>query len=121
MYFFAEDVFGGQFCIKDNKVHYFDTETAALEEMSDSLEGWAKLILSEYNLWTGYSLAHEWQKRNGALKSGYRLLPKIPFVCGGKYEHVNLVEMEIVSAMKFRADLANYVAYSEVKYGTKKN
>lgn len=33
--FFAEDVFGGQFCIKDNQVYRFDPETGGLDVIAD--------------------------------------------------------------------------------------
>lgn len=37
--FFAEDVFGGQFCIKDSKVYTFDPETGSLGYLADDIEG----------------------------------------------------------------------------------
>lgn len=38
-FFFAEDVFGGQFCIKDSKVYTFDPETGSLGYLADDIEG----------------------------------------------------------------------------------
>src|SRR5437868_5166310 len=52
--FFAEDVFGGQFCIKANGVYLFDPETGSLELFSDDLEQWAHVLLSDYEVLTGY-------------------------------------------------------------------
>lgn len=104
--FFAEDIFGGQFCIKSDMVCSFDPETGGLEEMAPSLEQWAEELLNEYNLWTGYTLAHEWQEYNGNLANDERLMPKIPFVCGGQFEVNNLVAINAVSGMKSRANLA---------------
>ncbi len=107
--FFAEDIFGSQFCIKNNVIHSFDPETGGLEEVADSFEGWAKKLLADYNVWTGYSLAEEWQKINGALPSSQRLMPKIPFVCGGQFELDNLAAIDVVSGMKSRANLARQI------------
>ncbi|RZM74389.1 SMI1/KNR4 family protein [Pseudoalteromonas rubra] len=104
--FFAEDIFGGQFCIKNGVVCAFDPETAGLEEMAASIEQWAQEILNEYNVWTGYSLAHVWQEHSGALSSELRLMPKTPFVCGGQFELDNLIAINAVSGMKSRANLA---------------
>lgn len=104
--FFAEDIFGGQFCIRDDKIHAFDPETGALESLAPTLEGWAHTILKDYRVLTGQPLAHEWQSRHGALPLGTRLLPKQPFVAGGMYEIDNLYALDAVKGMLFRADLA---------------
>ncbi len=36
--FFAEDLFGGQFCVTDGEVHTFDPETGYLEYLADDIE-----------------------------------------------------------------------------------
>lgn len=108
--FFAEDVFGGQFCIKNDVVCSFDPETGVLEEVAPDLEKWAKELLNEYDFWTGYSLAHEWQENNGLLRSECRLMPKTPFVCGGQFELDNLAAVGAVSGMRSRANLARQIA-----------
>lgn len=107
--FFAEDIFGVQFCIKDNQVNTFDPETGALGYLSDGIEGWANAIISNYEVLTGYPLAHQWQKRNGQIPSKKRLLPKIPFVTGGEFALDNLYLADAVEGMKFRAYIANRI------------
>jgi len=107
--FFAEDVFGGQFCIKDNKVCIFDPETGALEYLADDIESWVKILLSDYEALTGYPLAHQWQKKNGQLPTGKRLLPKVPFVLGGEFVLDNLYLADAVKGMRFRADIASQI------------
>ena len=87
---FAEDIFGGQFCIKDNKIHILDPETGDLEFLANHLEDWAKILLLDYHHLTGYTLAKEWQECYGPLHSGERLLPKKLFVAGGKFIIDNL-------------------------------
>lgn len=104
--FFAEDIFGSQFCIKDNQIFIFDPETGELSYLADDIEGWAKEILSDYEVLTGYPLAHQWQQQNGQLPSKMRLLPKVPFVMGGEFVLENLHLVDAVSGMKFRADIA---------------
>ena len=107
--FFAEDVFGGQFCIKGGAIYSFDPETGNLEAIANSLEAWAEEILSDYNVWTGYPLASEWQKIHGALPYNQRLMPKIPFICGGQFELNNLFPINVVSGMRSRANLARQI------------
>ena len=104
--FFAEDIFGGQFCFAESGVCQFDPETGQTEEIAKDLEGWAEMIFRDYRVLTGYPLAHEWQRANGALASGLRLVPKIPFVTGGKFELQNLYPLEAVTAMRLRASIA---------------
>lgn len=107
--FFAEDVFGGQFCIKENKIYTFDPETGALEFLADDIESWAKEVVSDYDVLTGYPLAHQWQKQHGQLPTRKRLLPKLPFVAGGEFVLDNLYLADAVEGMKFRADIANQI------------
>lgn len=104
--FFAEDIFGGQFCIKSDGIYSFDPETAQFEYLATDLEGWARTIMTEYEVLTGFPLAHAWQKLNGAIKPGMRLIPKIPFVLGGEFKVENLISVESAKAMRLRASLA---------------
>ncbi len=105
-YFFAEDVFGNQFFIKDEKISTFDPETGETEKIAVSLNDWASEIMGDYDFYTGHSLAHEWQEVNGPIPLGSRLLPKIPFVTGGEFEVENLYALDSVKAMKYRASIA---------------
>jgi hypothetical protein len=107
--FFAEDVFGVQFCVKRDVIHTFDPETGHLEEMARTLEEWAVAILADYPFLTGWPLAREWQSRHGPISAGKRLLPKIPFVLGGEYALSNLYLGNAVEGMRFRATIANAI------------
>jgi hypothetical protein len=88
--FFAEDIFGDQFCLTGaaSGVFRFDAERGETESIADSLEGWADRILSDYRVETGWPLASEWQAKHGSLELGMRLQPKIPFVYGGVTSHI---------------------------------
>lgn len=107
--FFAEDAFGGQFCIYDEGVYSFDPETAKKKWLAPSLEIWADLVLGDYDYLTGYPLAHEWQELNGPLPRGHRLVPIRPFVAGGDFEVSNLSLRNSVKAMKMRGDIASQI------------
>jgi hypothetical protein len=107
--FFGEDTFGDQFCLNDGQICSFDAETAELQVLGCDLEAWAKRILEEYGLLTGYPLVHKWQKRHGPLLIGTRLMPKIPFVLGGEYALENFYTLTSVSAMKSRGNLARQI------------
>ena len=104
--FFAQDVFGRQFGLDDSGVFLFESETGERERVAGSIEGWAELLLSEYPVWTGHPVAHAWQQVNGRLRSGWRLVPKIPFVLGGEVSVSNVFTAESVKAMHFYANLA---------------
>ncbi|HEX4729144.1 MAG TPA: hypothetical protein VH298_15170 [Jatrophihabitans sp.] len=106
MFCFAEDVFGGQFAITTDEVIAFDSETGQRTPIAGSLEGWADAVLADYQFQTGYPLAHQWQQQHGALPAGQRLLPKRPFVLGGKYEVDNLYAMDAARGMRLRGELA---------------
>ncbi|WP_089907119.1 SMI1/KNR4 family protein [Leifsonia sp. 21MFCrub1.1] len=104
--FFAEDIFGGQFGLAGSTVVSFDPETAERVVIAESLEEWAAKVLEDYALLTGHPLAHAWQEEYGALRAGYRLVPKVPFVLGGEYSLSNVVEMRDFEAMRARGALA---------------
>jgi hypothetical protein len=107
--FFAEDVFGCQFCLRDEQVFTFDPETGELQEMAADLEDWAGQLLADYEVLTGHPLAHAWQSQRGPLPPGKRLVPGIPFVCGGEFELNNLLLLDAVKGMHVRANLARQI------------
>jgi hypothetical protein len=104
--FFAEDVFGGQFGVRDEMVFSFDPETGEGTPMASSLGEWASCLLADFPVETGYPLAHEWQGSYGELQKGLRLLPKRPFVLGGAYDVENLYALDSVKGMRLRGELA---------------
>lgn len=107
--FFAEDLFGMQFCYLNKKIYSFDPETGSLNYLALNIEDWAGMILGDYDFMTGYSLGHLWQKNNKPIPAGYRLLPKIPFVTGGGFSIENLYLSDAIQGMKFRASIANQI------------
>lgn len=107
--FFAEDVFGNQFCIRDGRVGSFDSETGRVEVVAGSLEEWAGLILGDYNLHTGHPVAHHWQREHGPLPIGKRLGLKRPLALGGDYAMENLYLVDAIEGMRFKADVARQI------------
>lgn len=107
--FFAEDVFGGQFCIFNNRIWSFDPETGERQAMGSSLDEWAREILRDYKVLTGHPLAHAWQVQNGPLPEGMRLVPRIPFVCNGEFNIENLALMDAEKGMRARGNLARQI------------
>src|SRR5664279_120715 len=105
--FFAEDVFGGQFGIDGDSICYFDPENADLTPVAENLESWGRWILDDHRVRTGWPLLRQWQELYGIIQEGQRLLPKIPFVLGGKFELENLFKLNDIEGMRWRADIAN--------------
>jgi hypothetical protein len=104
--FFAEDVFGGQFCISRDGVVSFDPETGETELLATTLDGWAEELLADYEILTGQPLAHAWQASHGRLVLEQRLVPKTPFVLGGEFGLSNLRVGNSVTEMLARAHIA---------------
>jgi hypothetical protein len=104
--FFGEDVFGNQFCLKQDGIGSFDAETAEVTHLANNLSDWAKLVLKQYELHTGYPLAHRWQLANRPLQPEERLIPRMPFVTGGPYDIENLHAIDSVKGMRGRGKLA---------------
>jgi hypothetical protein len=104
--FFAEDLFGGQFCIRAEAVWLFDPELGEYQRNADSLEAWATEIVDNPEIRTGFPLVLQWQVSHGALENGCRLVPKLPFFVGGKFEVENLYACQEVTGMRFRGAIA---------------
>lgn len=109
LFFFAEDVFGVQFGLREGHVFLFDPETGESSLFANDCEEWAGKVLADYEVHTGYPLAHEWQLENGPIPFGYRLVPKIPFVLGGAFALSNVALMECATAMRMRASIASQI------------
>jgi hypothetical protein len=105
-FFFAEDVFGGQFSISDGGIVTWDPETGQTEPLAGDVEGWAQALLDDFQVLTGQPVAHEWQAAHGPLSLGERLLPITPFVLGGDFSISNLRAVDAVAAMRYRGVLA---------------
>ncbi|MFF4314172.1 hypothetical protein [Streptomyces sp. NPDC001507] len=103
---FAEDVFGGQFLYSDSGVHQLDPESGEIEKVASDIEGWCAAILEEPEVLTGYPLAEEWQTLHGRLPVGKRLVPKKPFILGGDFSCDNLMLVDTVESLRWRAELA---------------
>lgn len=107
--FFAEDIFGGQFCIYQDEIYLFDPETGLKKWLAQNLENWADVLLGDYEFLTGFPLAHEWQLKHGPIRPGYRLVPKKLFTFGGDFELENLALEESLVAMRRRGDIATQI------------
>ena len=105
--YFAENVFGEQFTLGES-VELFDPETGALSPVAATLEDWADVILAD-NYFTGHSIASQWKLERGPIEPGCRLLPKQPFVVGGRYDIDNLYSGQSLEGMQFRAYLASQI------------
>jgi len=107
--FFAEDAFGCQFGFFDDQIYFFCPETGEFKFLCNSFDEWCEMIVSDFELHTGYKLIHEWQSENGAIIPGFRLCPKLPFVLGGQYAVENLYSISALDGLLFRAEIANQI------------
>lgn len=107
--FFAEDAFGYQFCAGKSGISMFNPEDASIRHIAGDIDGWAREVLDDYEELSAYPFARDWQRINGPLQEGRRLIFKIPLVLGGKTEMANVGDIDAVEAMRFRGDLWNQI------------
>lgn len=107
--FFAEDAFGHQFAIDETHVFSFNSETGGLRIFADNIEQWASGVLENYRVATGYPVIHDWQATHGAIRPGYRLLARVPFVLGGEYILENVSAIHDVALMRYWGSFANSI------------
>jgi hypothetical protein len=104
--FFAQDVFGDQFALREGRVYRFHAETGEAVELANDLHRWAARLLTHYRFETAYPLAHAWQQQYGRLRSGERLIPRVLFMLGGDYSVENLVARDAALGMQIRGPIA---------------
>ncbi|MEU5907155.1 hypothetical protein ABZ780_22660 [Micromonospora sp. NPDC047467] len=107
--FFAEDAFGHQFAIDEAHVFSFNSETGGVRVVVDNIEQWASGVLENYRVATGYPVIHAWQAVHGAIRPGYRLLARVPFVLGGEYVRENVSAIHDVALMRYWGSFANSI------------
>ena len=106
LYFFAEDIFGGQFALGKDGIISFEPETGESRVISADLNSWASEIMSNYSVLVGWPIARDWQRVNGPIRPGQRLVPKKPFVLGGEYAINNLYALAATASMRLRGEIA---------------
>lgn len=103
---FAENIFGDQFCLYKNGIGRMDAETGEFEPIANTLLEWADAILVDPDYHLGFSLAHSWQENNHPIRPAMRLMPKVPFVCGGEFDVSNLWEVDALKSLQLRGNIA---------------
>ena len=79
--FFAEDLFGEQFALREDAVWRFDGETGEWSPSAPTLHAWAAALLDEEGRPDLESpLAVRWQAKHGEIPDGARLRPPVPFL-----------------------------------------
>lgn len=106
LFFFAEDIFGGQFAVDSDRVVTFDPETGEREFIASSIETWSRAILDDFDYLTGHTVAHEWQLNHSSIPSGMRLLPRVPLVADGEFTADNMALISDEQRMRCGAKLA---------------
>lgn len=106
LWLFSEDLFGGQFALSGGSVVYLSPETFDAEQFAPGLEGWARRLTLDTDMWTGRPLLATWVEANGRLATGRRLIASRPFVLGGRFEISNLRSCDEMEVLRLYAALA---------------
>ena len=103
--FFAEDAFGVQHGVRADEIVQFDPETADFSVVGDTVEKWCRAVQEDPEFHTGFPLLAAWEKRNGPIAPGYRLLPKKLFIFGVEFKPENMACKRDIDGMRARAQL----------------
>ncbi|HOY13765.1 MAG TPA: hypothetical protein PLY70_11520 [Saprospiraceae bacterium] len=111
---FGEDIFGNQFCFLEEKFYLLNIETAELENIADSFEGFLNVIEQNVNYYAGFPITEEMREDHiSMLGLGYRLCPKKPFVIGGEYSLNNLSLEKFEHNLKYNGQIAAQIVNLE--------
>jgi len=104
--FFAQDIFGNQFCFKNNQIFLFFIESGELEYVANKFNEFLEILEEEYDYLTGVAVKKEWEDSHVQLKFGERLCPKKPFILGGGYELDNFYNIETYNNLDYNSNIA---------------
>lgn len=104
---FAFDVYGMPFIFRGNEFGQLDYGTGKVDPMGSSVADWARILVEDFSLFTGWPLAEAWQKEHGELPVGVRLFPTRPFFMGGEYKTSNLRAVSIADGFGAAAQIYN--------------
>lgn len=110
IWFFAEDVFGNLFGLRNREALFLDPETANLDKVGEGFRGWAEYLVSDLDYATGGGLAKAFADGNGPIAFENRLSPKKPFLLGGEFSVGNLLPLPWEKNLGIKAEL-----YSQTK------
>jgi len=91
---FAEDIFGWQYCIVNDRIKLMDIEQGIFTEFAPDLETWAKKVLDDPDGTSGAVFAKGWAREEGGIVMGNRINVWPFFVLGGKVGVANYAEIE---------------------------
>ncbi|OAP20440.1 MULTISPECIES: hypothetical protein [Amycolatopsis] len=107
LFCFAQDLFGRQFAIANNRrVVAFEPETADTRMLGDRLGDWAAWLLADPDDRGAHAFARAWQDRHGPLAHDHRLVPHRLFAFGGGYDDANLAAADAAACMRIRGPLS---------------
>jgi len=105
--FFAEDVFGYQFALRDKKIVRFDFESGVCKPMARSFRKWFQLLEKRIDEHSGWPVAVHWEEIQGQsipFESHLSVYP--PFIAGGEYDAEHLKPIDRFQHMGFSGHLA---------------
>ena len=106
---FGCDLFGNQFCFKENKIGFLNIETGETELIAENFEDWVNVLLNDYNYYTGVQILNEWEELMLPLKITERFVPIKPFVIGGEYSPKNMRAIEFFETLDYNSSLAKQI------------
>jgi len=107
--FFAANVFGDLYGLRDDEVVRFDPETGLASALAPDLEGWAAWVVERRWTEVGWTVARDWQDRNGPLEEGRRLMPVRLFCMGGTADLDNLRAVPLEEGLSLRGEIASQI------------
>lgn len=100
------DAFGDYFVLSGGEVHFVLIETGEVCETWPSYEVWLQAVVNDPDGIVGLGFLLAWEETFGRLPRGKRLMPKIPFFCGGEYDFDNIFACPIDEVVGVRAIFA---------------
>lgn len=118
VFFFAEDLLGTQWGIKDDRIVYWDQESFEnFEDFGATVDDWAKAILSDSETFTASPAAILWEREHGELPDGKRLMPFTPIYLGGDFDPYNLHAIDEFLNMGYRYEIAVQFTAADLNEG----
>ncbi len=107
--FFAEDAFGNQFALDDEKVVYFNAETGRATPFANAFSEWLSIVLEDPVDTLQLILFRSWMEKGEHLEPSEHLCPVYPFIVKSDSPLNELYRVDSTEDMSYKGNFAYQV------------
>ena len=107
--FFASDIFGNQFCFKNDHIHLFNLESGELTFLANSFADFVDILKEDSEFTTGKPYKQQYELEKGMMLLAHKIRALKPFVIGGDYKIENFVATDFNELVIYNSKIAHQI------------